>query len=712
MVSRFLTHCTYGIFTIIFLGLSLSLTACGSGSSGGNTPPATPANNAPTASGVSITDNNGGSAGVGDVLTGSYSYADNEGDSEGSSSFRWLRNGIAISGETSASYTLLAADSGTSMTFEVTPVATTGTLTGSAVTSSGLTVTNSPAATVATPSLSLAQSKIFRFNWTDVSGATFYRLLENPDGASGFTQVSGDITQGVQTFDHIVPLYARLNAQYILQTCDTNGCTDSSPLAVSGTLAAAIGYFKASNTGMSDRFGYAVSLSADGNTLAVGSYSEGSNARGVGGNQGDNSMDASGAVYVFTRSGGTWNQQTYLKASNTGAGDGFGRAISLSADGNTLAVGAHNEGSSATGISGNQANNSAISSGAVYVFTRSSAIWSQQTYLKASNTGAYDLFGFAVSLSADGNILAVGAYAEDGSSKGVYSSQNNSSSSSGAVYLFTRSSNTWSQQAYVKASNTGALDSFGRALSLSADGSTLAVGASSERSNARGIGGTQTNNSATGSGAVYVFAISAGIWSQQAYIKASNSGITDQFGWALSLNSDGSTLAVGAYGEASSATGIGGTQADNSSLNSGAVYVFTRSSSIWSQQSYLKASNTDANDRLGYTLSLSADGNILAAGALVERSNASGIGGNQADNSVVDSGAVYLFTRSGGTWNQQAYLKASNTGTINRFSRTLSLSADGNTLAVGADGEESNATGIGGNQADNTAAQSGAVYLY
>ena len=184
------------------------------------------------------------------------------------------------------------------------------------------------------------------------------------------------------------------------------------------------------------------------------------------------------------------------------------------------------------------------------------------------------------------------------------------------------------------------------------------------------------------------------------------------FGRSIALSGDGDTLAVGAPLEDSNTTVIGGNQADNSATYSGAVYVFTRSGTTWSQQAYVKASNTDASDRFGVSVALSGDGDTLAVGAYEERSNATGINGNQADNSAGDSGAVYVFTRSGTTWSQQAYVKASNTDASDEFGVSVALSGDGTTLAVGAYLEGSNATGIGGNQADNSAIRSGAVYLY
>ena len=130
------------VAAVFFVPFSLVLISCGGGGGGGTT-----ANSAPTASVVTITDDNAGSAEVGDSLTGSYLYADAESDAEGTSTFRWLRNGVAISGATASTYVLVTADSGKSITFEVTPIASAGTTTGSAVTSGGITVSNGIAAT-------------------------------------------------------------------------------------------------------------------------------------------------------------------------------------------------------------------------------------------------------------------------------------------------------------------------------------------------------------------------------------------------------------------------------------------------------------------------------------------------------------------------------------------------------------------------------------
>ena len=125
---------------------------------------------------------------------------------------------------------------------------------------------------------------------------------------------------------------------------------------------------------------------------------------------------------------------------------------------------------------------------------------------------------------------------------------------------------------------------------------------------------------------------------EQAYLKASNTGVNDNFGTSVAL--DGDTLAVGAYNEGSAATGVNGDQADNSASGAGAVYVFVRSGSTWTQQAYVKASNTESYDRFGISVAL--DGDTLAVGAYGESSADIDLDGDQADNSASQAGAVYV----------------------------------------------------------------------
>jgi len=457
-------------------------------------------------------------------------------------------------------------------------------------------------------------------------------------------------------------------------------------------------YLKASNTEISDTFGYSVAISGD--TVVVGAHFEDSNATGVNGNQTNHLADDSGAAYVFVYDGTSWSQQAYLKASNTEADDHFGSSVSIS--GNTIAVGALGESSQATGVNGVQTDNSAADSGAVYIFTRVGGVWSQQAYLKASNTEADDQFGCALSIAGD--TIAIGAQYEDSSATGINGNQtSNSAVDSGAVYIFSRNAGVWTQQAYLKASNTNLLDYFGRSVSMAGD--TVAVGAYGESSNATGVNGNQSNNSAQGAGATYIFTRNVTTWTQQAYLKASNTESDDQFGYSVAISGD--TVAVGAYMEDSNAIGVNGNQTSNSSEDAGAVYVFTRTSTIWSQQAYLKASNTEANDNFGGAVAISGD--RLIVGANPEDSNAKGENGDQFNNLASNAGAVYAFDRENSIWNQLAYLKATNSEDFDNFG--LSLAISGVFVAVGAPGEDSDAVGINGNQMDNSAFSSGSTFL-
>lgn len=459
-------------------------------------------------------------------------------------------------------------------------------------------------------------------------------------------------------------------------------------------------YLKASNTQSEDRFGQAAAVSGD--TAAVAAPREDSGAQGVNGNQSDNSAADSGAAYVFVRSFSAWAQQAYLKSLNSEAGDGFGESIGISGD--TLVVGAYHEDS---GAAGNPADNSRSGAGAAYVFVRNGTAWGQQAYLKASHPDIDDWYGKSVAV--DGDTVAVGAVFEDSAATGVNgNASDNSVSGSGAVYVYVRNGTTWTQQAYIKASNTGAGDEFGTSVAL--DGDTLVVGAQYEDSAATGVNGVQTDNSASASGAAYVFVRNGTTWSQQAYLKASNTGAQDNFGGSVSISGD--TVVVGAATEDSAATGADGDGSNNAATNAGAVYVFVRSGTTWTQQAYLKASNTDAGDRFGYSVGVSGD--VLVSGAFLEDGGDSGVNGDESDNSISGAGAAYVFVRDGTTWDQLAYLKASNPGggtpTGDNFGFPVALS--GGTIAAGATLEDSNAVGVNGNESNNSATNAGAAYVF
>jgi hypothetical protein len=270
---------------------------------------------------------------------------------------------------------------------------------------------------------------------------------------------------------------------------------------------------------------------------------------------------------VFVRNGSEWTQQAYLKATNPGFGDIFGISVAISGD--TIVAGALGESSASTGVGNNQVDDTAQSSGAAYVFVRNGSNWSQQAYLKASNTEAGDSFGSSVAIAGD--TVVVAASNEDSAATGVDGAQtDNNAEYAGAVYVFVRRGDSWRHQAYLKASNTGPYDYFGASLALRGD--ALAIGALNEDSSSGGVDGNQFDEAAQDSGAVYYFVRNGDVWTQQFYLKARQPEAADRFGVSIALSE--TALAIGADGEDSSSTGIDGLRTDNGFPLSGAVYCY------------------------------------------------------------------------------------------------------------------------------------------
>jgi uncharacterized Zn-binding protein involved in type VI secretion len=212
----------------------------------------------------------------------------------------------------------------------------------------------------------------------------------------------------------------------------------------------------------------------------------------------------------------------------------------------------------------------------------------------------------------------------------------------------------------------------------------------------------------------------SGNWIQDAYLKASNAESYDWFGISVAISGD--TIVVGANQEESNQTVITNTDGVASGVNgagySGAVYVFKKDGSgNWIQDAYLKASNAASMDSFGFYVAISGD--TIVVGAPGEDSSQTTItntdGVASTDNTAGSSGAVYVFKKdASGNWIQDAYLKASNAEANDYFGRPVAINGD--TIVVGAYVESSNQTTItntdGTASADNTAAESGAVYVF
>jgi hypothetical protein len=340
-----------------------------------------------------------------------------------------------------------------------------------------------------------------------------------------------------------------------------------------------------------DRCGKGVSLSNDGTVLAVGAV------------QNDGNGDNSGHVRVYKSSNGEWSQLGE-DIDGEARGDKSGNAVSLSGDGTIVAIGA----SSNTGNGSN--------SGHVRVYQYTSSTWSQLG--EDIDGDPFDEIGESVSLSDDGTVLAIG-----------------SGSNYGNVKVYKYISGQWSQ---LGADIEGEISSgYGNSISLSDNGTVIAIGNSSNKDNGQSSGQTR------------VFQYDSGTWSQ---LGANINGeASDQSGGAVSLSDDGTILAIGALGN------------DDNGPNSGRVRVYQYISDNWSQ---LGADiKGDAMSRqTGLAVSLSDDGTILAIGSISDR--------------------VRIFQYKSNSWSQFGENIDGNPGDKSGGRGSLSLSDDGTVVAIGA----------------------------
>jgi FG-GAP repeat protein len=313
----------------------------------------------------------------------------------------------------------------------------------------------------------------------------------------------------------------------------------------------------------------------------------------------------------------TFTQQQKLEASDGAAGDLFGRSVAIS--GETVVVGASND------------DDAVANQGSAYVFVRSGGVWSQQQKLVASDPASEDRFGDSVAIS--GETIVIGARLDNGTGGG----------DQGSAYVFVRSGGVWSQQQKLEASDPAAADVFGQSVAISSE--TVVVGAPSHDSSG---GGDQ--------GSAYVFVRSAGVWSQQQELEASDGAGSDNFGFSVAIS--GETVVVGARSD-DGAAGPG----------QGSAYIFVRSGGVWSQQQKIEASDAASIDQFGSSVAVSGETAVVGA------PNDDGVAG-------LDQGSAYVFVRSGGVWSQQQKLEASDAASIDQFGFTVAIS--GETVVVGA----------------------------
>lgn len=408
-------------------------------------------------------------------------------------------------------------------------------------------------------------------------------------------------------------------------------------------------YLKALNAGFSHEFGTAVSTTT--NIIAVGAPDQ---------------QQASGAVYLYETGISGLMQAAMLKAENADNFDGFGHSVSIA--GNVIVIGAPSEG----GDGSSADDNSLVSSGAAYVFEKMDNSWMQTGYLKASNPGTDDLFGWSV--ATDGETIAVGAKWEDSDGS---SSESNDIRHAGAVYVFSKNQGEWQQQSYLKSANPTDYDSFGS--SVAVDGDNLIAGAPFKLD---------------AEGSVFAFRKISSEWQFVSEVSLESTESGDQFGWSVGLDAD--RAIVGAIGESSD----GSSQDDNSVGWAGAAFIFRLNGADWVLEEYLKPRFPGEIDQFGYSVELSGD--FAVVGARLE----DGISTDPENNSLTDSGAAYIFIREGSSWPERAYLKATFADSEDLFGSSVSIASG--VAAIGVPWEDSE----GSSPADNSLENSGAAYTF
>lgn len=556
--------------------------------------------------------------------------------------------------------------------------------------------------------LSIEQTKTFVLNWQDVPSADYYQIYEDSDGDDmDYILVADSIEPGIEVYRHYVPLFRMFNARYKVASCNTFGCSMSENIKVEGNLVEGIGYFKAGNTIRNDHFGHSVDISDDGKIMVVGAIVDNGTVTGV--NAGDeskideplNANHGSGAVYVFNLSESGWEQMSYIKDDEQQYWLKFGQAVKISGDGKTIAVGMDDDRVSVYKLMDEDGGQ----------------VWRKDGSLKPSNILSLLMFqssrgfGKSLALSFDGNTLAVGDPEEVSSATGVNgNSEDASYAAAGAVFLFERVDGSWVETAYIKASNTRGGNRFGYAIDISSDGEVLAVGAPQEDGGSTEIDGSQEQlGESENVGAVYIFSKSEQGWVQDSYLKPSVSVGSSEFGYALSVSGDGKTVVCSAR--------------TISSVYSGSVFVFENAGDGWSESTILAGPNTEELDYFGSGIDISETGEIIAIAAYGERSEAKGVNGNQEDNSKPGSGAAYVFEKMNDEWTFLSYLKPTVSGI--QFGKDnydsvpacpLAISGDGLTIAVGATDDDSDSSGINGDDFQDVLGENvretGAVFVY
>jgi hypothetical protein len=488
--------------------------------------------------------------------------------------------------------------------------------------------------------------KSFLFSWPAIANASYYRLGEDPGATGSFTVLADNLGSTTYALQELALAQPPAAWRYALQACNANGCSPWS-LPVTADAKRAIGYFKPKAPTGIRNFGQGVALSPDGSLMAVG---------------------ASAIVELFTRSAGQWQWVQTLSFQVAS----YPRPV-ISDDG-TLLVGMFGH----DGAFDDQ--------GLVQVFSRTPSGWTQADDWNPPTPRYLGNFGAFLGISRDSTVAVVGEYVGP---KG------------GSFHVYRKSGGTWAKEATIEPEHSQPGGLFGVQAKISADASTIVVGAQYEHS---GSLTDETDTSAANAGAAFVYGYDTGTgtWTKRAYLKAPVPGADDLFGASTAISGDGDTVVIGARNAA-----VAG------ALRAGVAYVFRRNAGAYTLAQTIPAPQPTPNATFGgFGMALTPDGTVLGIAARGDSSSGTGVDADATQGAALTAGAVHMYRLAGAQFAHARYLKAPNTGSGDSFGDVIDITADGRTIAVGAMGEASAASGIGGDQSDNSSFNRGAAYLY
>ena len=324
-----------------------------------------------------------------------------------------------------------------------------------------------------------------------------------------------------------------------------------------------------------DYYGFAVSVSYAGETIAIGAYLD------------DDVKAGSGSVYVYRKNGTTWSFHQKIVASDALGNDYSGECVAVSGDGNRILISASND------------DDNGLNSGTGRVYVLQNNVWVLEAKLLGTTTTSSDYFSRGLDINHLGNRAVLSAYADD-----------IKATDGGSITIFKRVNSAWTEEITISGSTTASTDYFGRAVAISGDGLTVVSGA------------YQDDDEGTNSGCAFVFRYIDNSWSQIAKLIHTDVASGDYFGFSVDISYNGKTVAIGAYCD------------DDKGSNSGSVHIFTEINGVWAREAKLIASDGAATDYYGYSVCLSNNGKSLVISSHLDDDKGSGSGSAYFYNKV------------------------------------------------------------------------------